>query len=66
MNNEKKFKKRFDFEYATSYKAEVEYLKESGIRYAFVKDVEGISVYKYTKTAELFEALMEFYRKPNV
>ena len=62
MNNEKKFKKRFDFEYATSYKAEVEYLKSNGVNYTFVKDIDGISTYKYKKTYELFDLLSSFYK----
>lgn len=55
-------RKRFDFEYATSYKAEVEYLRQKGITYTFVKDVDGISVFKYTKTPELFYWLSVFYK----
>jgi len=62
LNNENKRRKRFDFEYATSYKAEVEYLKSNGVNYTFVKDVDGISTYKYKKTYELFYLLSSFYR----
>lgn len=63
MNNENKyFKKRFDFEYATSYRAEVQYLKSVGIQYEFVKNIDGISTFKYKKTFDLFKALSDFYR----
>lgn len=63
MNNENKRRKRFDFEYATSYKAEVEYLKSNGVNYTFVKDVDGISTFKYKKTHELFYVLSKFYEQ---
>lgn len=54
--------KAWDTEYATSFKAEVNYLKESGIRYTWVTTNEhGISVWKYRKSVELFKALMFFY-----
>lgn len=53
--------KKFDKEYATNYLREVEYLSGKGIRYTFVKERDGVSTYKYTKTQELFEALCLFY-----
>ena len=28
----------------------------------FVKEVNGVTTYKYTKTSKLFEALMDFYK----
>lgn len=38
------------------------YLKEHGIRYAFVKtDEKGITVWKYKKNYLLFKALTDFY-----
>ena len=52
---------KFDKEYSTQYKDEVEYLEELGIRYTFVKNINNISTYKYTKTSELFNALGIFY-----
>jgi hypothetical protein len=52
---------KFDKEYSTQYKKEVEYLAELSIRYTFVKNINNISTYKYTKTPELFKALMSFY-----
>ena len=55
-------RKRFDFEYATSYKAEVEFLRQNGIMYTFVKDIDGISIFKYKKTSDLFYWLSIFYK----
>jgi len=52
---------KFDKEYSTQWKLEVEYLEKVGIRYVFVKEINGISTYKYTKTLELFNALGFFY-----
>jgi len=52
---------KFDKEYSTQFRKEVEFLHEKGIRYEFVKDVNGITTYKYKKTVELFSALAEFY-----
>lgn len=52
---------KFDKEYSTQYKKEVEYLESKGILYTFVKNVNNISTYKYQKTSELFSALMSFY-----
>jgi hypothetical protein len=52
---------KFDKEYSTQFKDEVEYLKSIGIRYTFVKDISGISTYKYTRTPALFYALASFY-----
>lgn len=52
---------KFDKEYSTQYKKEVEFLKSRGIDYTFVKEINGISTYKYTKTKELFESLLTLY-----
>lgn len=54
-------RKKFDKEYSTQWKQEVEYLSSIGIRYTFVKNIENISTYKYTKTSRLFKALESFY-----
>lgn len=53
--------KKFDKEYRTQYVPEMKYLKALGIYYAFVKEENGITTYKYTKTPELFQALVSFY-----
>ena len=52
----------FDKEYATSYRSEVKWLAEYGIRYEFVKEVNTISIYKYKKNSALYFALGEFYK----
>lgn len=54
-------KKIFDKEYSTQYPLEMKYLLNKGIKYTFVKEVNGITTYKYTKTPELFNALELFY-----
>ena len=64
MDNEKRIPKTaFDSEYKTEYLREVRFLAEKGIRYTYVHKTPdyGISQYKYTKTAKLFTALVEFY-----
>ena len=55
-------KKCFDTEYSTQWRDEVDYLKSVGIRYTFVKrNADGISIYKYKKSSELFRQLAIFY-----
>ena len=54
-------KKLFDSEYSTQWRDEVDFLKENGINYTFVKRNNDISTYKYKKTSELFSALTYFY-----
>lgn len=39
----------------------MKYLESVGIKYSFVKDINGVTTYKYTKTPELFRALEFFY-----
>lgn len=55
-------KKLFDLEYSTQNHKEVLYLRSCGIRYTYVKKINNIPLYKYTKTKELFDALSIFYR----
>ena len=55
-------KKIWDKEYFTQYTPEMKYLQSKGINYVFVKEVNGVTTYKYTKTSKLFEALMDFYK----
>lgn len=62
MGEKKKKKVPFDREYATSYRSEVKWLAEHGIRYEFVKEVNTISVYKYKKNSKLYEVLSDFYK----
>lgn len=54
-------KKKFDFEYSTQYSNEMKWLLNNNIRYSFVKEIDGITTYKYKKTKDLFEKLAEFY-----
>ena len=32
-----------------------------GIRYTFVKEIDGVTVWKFKKTEELFNILADFY-----
>jgi hypothetical protein len=54
-------KKRFDKEYQTQWNEERDYLESVGVKYCFVKEIDGISTYKYAKTSKLFNALRNFY-----
>lgn len=53
--------KKFDYEYSTQYVKEMKYLESIGIKYNFVKEVNGITTYKYSKSSKLFNALAIFY-----
>lgn len=53
--------KKFDKEYSTQYTPEKEYLSSLNISPSFVKVIDGVTTYKYTKTPELFLALVSFY-----
>lgn len=55
--------KKFDSEYSTQYVKEMQYLLQNNIKYTFVKDIDGITTYKYKKTPELFRILEIFYAK---
>lgn len=55
--------KKFDKEYSTQFVPEMKYLLSKGIKYSFVKEINGITTYKYTKTPELFTALVSFYEE---
>lgn len=56
-------KKNFDYEYSTQYVKEMKYLESVGIKYVFVKNIDGITTYKYTKNSKLFKALSIFYEQ---
>lgn len=56
-------KKIFDCEYSTQYVKEMKYLESIGIMYAFVKEINGITTYKYSKNSRLFKALAIFYEQ---
>lgn len=53
--------KKYDKEYSTQYTPEKEYLLSKGIKPSFVKIINEVTTYKYTKTSKLFSALMSFY-----
>ena len=53
---------KIDREYASNWWEEVEYLLDHGIRYTFVKTIDGITVWKFHKTEKLFQTLTDFYR----
>lgn len=53
---------KFDKEYSTQYVAEKVFLKSHGVYPTFVKVIDGITVFKYEKTTELFCLLSEFYK----
>ena len=55
------YETKFDKEYQTQFFSEVCWLTDRGIRYTFVKKVNGLITYKYKKSKELFDALSEFY-----
>lgn len=40
---------------------EKDFLKDCGIYPSFKKEIEGVKIYKYAKTPQLFEALRIFY-----
>lgn len=54
--------KKWDKEYFTQYNKEKKFLEEKGIFPSFVKVVDEVTTYKYTKSSKLFEALMIFYK----
>ena len=53
--------RKYDKEYSTQYTPEKEYLMSKNIKPSFVKVIDGVTTYKYTKTPELFLALVSFY-----
>lgn len=53
--------RKFDKEYSTQYLPEVDFLKEQGIKPVFIKTIQQVETYKYTKTKDLFSALVKFY-----
>lgn len=56
---------KLDKEYQTVYLMEKDYLIKNGITPSFMKIVEGIKIYKFTKTPELFYCLAKFYEEMN-
>lgn len=58
-------KNNFLNEYFCGYTEEHKFLHNRGFRYNFVKEIDGITVWKYPKSIELYKALEEFYLKNN-
>ncbi len=52
----------FDKEYSTQYPLEQLFLTECGIKYTFVKEINGITTWKYKKNYKLFDTLKNFYK----
>ena len=55
--------KKFDREYSVTFIKEKQFLDACGIRYEFVKKINGITTFKYKKTSYLFECLSNFYKQ---
>lgn len=55
-------KVKLDDEYSTPFVKEKEYLSSKGIRFTFLKYIDGVTVFKYKRTRELFLALAEYYK----
>ena len=55
--------KKFDKEYATQYTPEKDYLLQNGIMPSFIKVIDNVITYKYTKTSRLFKLLAAYYQK---
>lgn len=51
----------WDKEYSCQWLKEKDYLDSVGIKYVFVKVIDGVTTYKYTKNYQLFSALKDFY-----
>lgn len=58
--------KKFDKEYSTQYTPEKDFLLSVGIKPSFVKVINEVTTYKYTKTSELFDALAIFYAQNQI
>lgn len=53
---------KLDHEYTCNWAEEMRFLSRKGVPYTFVKVLEnGITVWKYKKNPQLFNALSEFY-----
>lgn len=53
--------KKYDKEYSCQWPVEQMYLSDNGIKYTFVKNVSGVTTYKYKKSKKLFSTLAKFY-----
>lgn len=57
---------KIDKEYSCLSSSEQLYLSDCGIRYNFVKVIDGVTTYKYKKSKKLFNALSKFYENIGV
>ena len=53
---------KIDHEYSCVWIDEFNYLIKHGIKYTFVKTVDGVTVWKFKKNSELFNRLADFYK----
>lgn len=54
---------KWDKEYSTQWLKEVDYLTDKGFRWSFVKTTDdGVRIYKYAKSRDLFLTLAEFHK----
>ena len=53
---------KIDHEYACVWVDEFNYLTKHGIKYTFVKIIDGVTVWKFKKNSTLFNKLAEFYK----
>lgn len=53
---------KIDHEYSCVWADEFYYLTRHGIKYTFVKTVEGVTIWKFKKNSELFNRLADFYK----
>lgn len=53
--------KKYDKEYSAQYTPEKEFLLSKGIKPSFVKVINEVTTYKYSKSPALFLALVSFY-----
>ena len=53
---------KIDHEYSCVWTEEFSYLTQHGIKYTFVKNIDGVTVWKYNKNEKLFLCLANFYK----
>ena len=53
---------KIDPEYNCVWVEEYTYLSDHGIKYTFVKIIDGVTVWKYRKNERLFKTLADFYK----
>lgn len=53
---------KIDHEYSCVWIDEFNWLTQHGIKYTFVKIIDGVTVWKFQKNERLFRTLANFYR----